>query len=266
MNVFQAFVLGLVQGIGEFLPISSSGFLILVPKLFGWQIQSLAFDAFLHIATLTATIAALWPEVNIMLRALFLQKQQDETSQQWRHLILWIVCAFIPVALFGLIFQHFIEDYFRSEKTVAISLIVWGIVLYIADRRANQKIDSVTRVGLSRAFIIGCAQVIALIPGTSRSGITITAGLFSGLSRESAARFSFLLAIPTVAAAGLFKLGDVIEGGAVIGWVPLVVGFLTATISGFLTVRFLLQFLKRSTFSEFALFRIFIGVFILLLI
>src|SRR3989338_1956569 len=266
MNVFQAFVLGLVQGIGEFLPISSSGFLILVPKLFGWQVQSLAFDAFLHIATLTATIAALWPEVKIMLCALFLPKKQDQTSRQWRNLTLWIACALIPVALFGSVFQHFIEDHFRSEKVVAFSLIVWGIVLYIADRQAKPNTDRVTHVGLRRAFAIGCAQVIALIPGTSRSGITITAGLFLGLSRESAARFSFLLAIPTVAAAGFFKLGDVIEGGTTIGWIPLAVGFLTAAISGFLTVRFLLQFLKRSTFSEFALFRIFIGVLILFLI
>jgi undecaprenyl-diphosphatase len=221
--------------------------------MFGWQVQSLAFDAFLHIATLTATIAALWPEVKMMLKA-------------QRNLALWIACALSPVALLGTIFQDVIESNLRSEKVVAISLIVWGIVLYIADKRAVQKTDSVTHVGLRRAFFIGCAQVIALIPGTSRSGITITAGLFSGLSRETAARFSFLLAIPTVAAAGFFKLGDLIEGGSSIGFAPLLVGFFTATISGFLTVRFLLQFLKRSTFSEFAIFRILVGVLILLLI
>lgn len=266
MNVFQAFILGLVQGVAEFLPISSSGFLILVPKLFGWQVQSLAFDAFLHIATLTATIAALWPEVKMMLKTLFLPKKQDQTSRDWRNLALWIVCAIIPVALLGSLFQDLIENGFRSEKVVAISLIVWGIILYIADKRAVQKTDSVTHVGLRRAFFIGCAQVIALIPGTSRSGITITAGLFSGLSRETAARFSFLLAIPTVAAAGFFKLGDVIDGGSSIALAPLLVGFFTAAISGFLTVRFLLQFLKRSTFSEFAIFRILVGVLILLLI
>src|SRR3989338_9184274 len=132
MNVFQAFVLGLVQGIGEFLPISSSGFLILVPKLFGWQVQSLAFDAFLHIATLTATVTALWPEVKMMLKALILPKKQNENSREWRNLALWIVCAIIPVAVLGLLFQGLIETHFRSERVVALSLIVWGIVLYIA--------------------------------------------------------------------------------------------------------------------------------------
>ncbi|HAU65772.1 TPA: undecaprenyl-diphosphatase UppP [Candidatus Uhrbacteria bacterium] len=266
MTVFQAFVLGLVQGMAEFLPISSSGFLILVPKLFGWQVQSLAFDAFLHIATLTATITALWPEVKMMLKTLFLSKKEDQTSHEWRSLALWIVCALIPVALLGSLFQNFIENNIRSERVVALSLIIWGIVLYIADKRTVQRTGSVTNVGLKRAFLIGCAQVIALIPGTSRSGITITAGLFSGLSRETAARFSFLLAIPTVAAAGFFKLWDVIDGGSFIELAPLLVGFFTAAVSGFLTVRFLLQFLKRSTFSEFAIFRILIGVFILLFI
>ncbi|NQV90224.1 undecaprenyl-diphosphate phosphatase [Candidatus Uhrbacteria bacterium] len=264
MTIFHAIVLGIVQGVTEFLPISSSGFLILIPEFLGWEVQSLAFDAFLHIATLTAVIAALWPEVKAMVGAFFVPVK-DQANLAWRRLALWILYATIPVMGIGFFVQNVLEFEFRSSKVVAWSFIVWGIVLYIADRRAKVSSVPTQEIGLKRALLIGCAQVVALIPGTSRSGITITAGLMSGLSRETAARFSFLLAIPTIAAAGFLKLGTVASGEETIAVLPLIVGFSVACVSAFLTLRFLLVFLKRYSFSEFAIFRVVVGIVILLL-
>ncbi|MBI4435247.1 undecaprenyl-diphosphate phosphatase [Candidatus Uhrbacteria bacterium] len=276
MTVTQAVILGLVQGITEFLPISSSGFLILTPELFGWEVQSLAFDAFLHIATLLAIVAVLWVEVKSMAMAL-LVPAKDESSLAWRRLAMWIVLATVPVLVVGFLFQEVFQIEFRSVEIVAWSFVVWGSVLYIVDRRVkvdpsttqlsrSGQLRAPTHVGLKRALFIGFAQAIAIIPGTSRSGITMTAGLASGLSRETAARFSFLLSIPTIAAAGFLKLGSVARGEETIALLPLVVGFLVATVSAFLTVRFLLKFLQRYTFSEIAVFRVLVGIAILLLL
>lgn len=277
MSLTQAIILGLVQGVTEFLPISSSGFLILIPELFGWEVQSLAFDAFLHIATLTAVVAALWPEVKAMSLSL-LAPTREKNSIQWRGLATWIALATIPVVVVGFLFQEVLGAEFRSVEVVAWSFIVWGVVLYVVDRRVDapskptpasrsERIrGGVNQVGWRRALLIGLAQAIALIPGTSRSGITVTAGLAFGLSRETAARFSFLLAIPTIAAAGFLKLGDVASGQETIELLPLVVGFVVALVSAFLTIRFLLTFLKRYTFSELAIFRVVVGIAILLVL
>lgn len=261
MTIFQAFILGLVQGVAEFLPISSSGFLILIPKFFGWQVQELAFDAFLHLASLAAILIALWPEILKILRGIFLRSG----DRLWARLGMWIVIATIPALAAGYIFEEVIEFQIRTDRVVAWSLIVWGVVLYIADRISRGKQKDVARVGFWRAIAIGCAQTIALIPGTSRSGITITAGLFAGLSRETAARFSFLLAIPVVAAAGFLKLGDVVSGTVGISILPLVIGSLTTFAAAFITIKFLLAFLRKYSFVEISIFRVLVGVMILLL-
>lgn len=273
MTITQAIVLGLVQGITEFLPISSSGFLVLIPELFGWDVQSQAFDAFLHVATLLAIVAALWVEVKAMTLA-FLVPSQEPSSVAWRRLAVWIVVATIPVLVFGFLFQEVFKMEFRSVQMIAWSFIVWGTVLYLVDRRVptqpimSDRTKSVLAplVGLKRALLIGLAQAIAIIPGTSRSGITMTAGLALGLTRETAARFSFLLSIPVIAAAGFFKLGSVVAGEESIELLPLAIGFFVAMVSAFLTVRFLLRFLKRYTFSELAIFRVLVGFAILLLL
>jgi undecaprenyl-diphosphatase len=262
MSVFQALILGLVQGVTEFLPISSSGFLILIPELFGWQVQSLAFDAFVHIATLAAVILALWPEVRSMAMALLLQSSNKQDIL-WRKLSVWILVATIPVVAAGYLLQEVLEIEFRSAQIVAWSFIIWGIVLYFADKYAKKQKDSVQSVGLKRSILIGLAQAIALIPGTSRSGITITAGLFGGLSRETAAKFSFLLGIPTIAAAGFLKLGDVVSGSESMELLPLVVGFIAAALSAFFTVKLLLKLLQKYSFTELAIFRIVLGLLIL---
>jgi undecaprenyl-diphosphatase len=262
MSIFQSFVLGLVQGITEFLPISSSGFLILVPKLFGWQVQDLAFDAFIHLATLTAVVVALRGEVRSILGSFRGPKQPG--NGKWQRLGVWILISTLPVLVIGFLARGLIETSLRSTTVVAWSFIVWGTVLYIADRRARRTKDSVADVNPRHMFLIGLAQAVALIPGTSRSGITITGGLFLGLSRETAARFSFLLALPATAAAGLYKLVAILSGSVSITFAPLLVGFATAFVMALLTINILLAFLKRYSFSELAVFRVLVGFLILL--
>ena len=263
MSILQAITLGLVQGVTEFLPISSSGFLIMIPEIFGWDVQTLAFDAFLHLATLAAVVAALWPEVRSMVVSWFTPKVKE--SSTWRRISIWIVIATIPVVIVGLFASDAIEMNLRSVEVVAWSFIVWGVVLYIVDRLAKENIKKLPSVGWKRSLIIGLAQVIALIPGTSRSGITITAGLASGLSRQQAAKFSFLLAIPTIAAAGFLKMFNVFEGSIILDVLPLIVGTGVAFFTAFLTIKVLLSFLKKYTFSELAVFRIVLGLLLLVL-
>ncbi|MDG1950759.1 MAG: undecaprenyl-diphosphatase UppP [bacterium] len=265
MTLGQAFILGLVQGVTEFLPISSSGFLVLIPELFGWEAQSITFDAFVHIATLAAVVLALWPEVK-QLTGAFIGNTKAKQAPAFRKLGRWILLATIPVMAAGFLMQKVWEVEIRSASVVAWSFIIWGAVLYIADKKAKKSKEEVQHIGWKRSLLIGGAQIIALIPGTSRSGITITAGLFAGLSRETAARFSFLLAIPTIAAAGFFKLGDVVGGNEVVELLPLTVGFFTAAVSAFIVVRVFLDFLKRFSYRELAIFRILLGFLILVVI
>jgi len=265
MTITQAIVLGLVQGITEFLPISSSGFLILVPEVLGWDLQSQAFDAFLHVATLLAIVAALWSEVVAIGKALLIPSEDSE-SRMWRAVATWVLLATLPVLGVGYLVSEFLGIEFRSVEVVAWSFIVWGTVLYVVDRSVKQSKDDIRNIGFNKALLIGLSQAIAIIPGTSRSGITMTAGLAAGLSRVTAAKFSFLLSIPTIAAAGFFKLGQVASGKETVELFPLAVGFFVAMISAFLTAKFLLAFVKNHTFSEFAIFRILVGVAILLLL
>ncbi len=263
MTLFQSFILGIVQGVTEFLPISSSGFLILVPELFGWGVQDLAFDAFIHLATLTAVIVALWSEVRSIMDAF--QNPKKEGSGRWRRLVVWILISTLPVLVIGFLAKDLIETSLRSTTVVAWSFIIWGTVLYAADRRAKRSKGLVTDVKPKHMFLIGLAQAIALIPGTSRSGITITSGLFLGLSRETAARFSFLLALPVTAAVGLYKFLGILSGSVAISFGPLLIGFITAFFTALLTIKVLLEFLKRYSFTEIAVFRVLVGFLILLL-
>lgn len=264
MTITQAIVLGAVQGVTEFLPISSSGFLILISEAFGWNVQSLGFDAFLHVATLIAVVVALWPDIRLLLRSFFVDTNTKD-SRQWQKIALWIVLATIPVVVVGFILQNIFQIEFRSIEIVAWSFIVWGAVLYLSDRFAKQQDKELKKITLRQSLFVGCAQAIALIPGTSRSGITVTAGLLMGQSRELAARFSFLLAIPTIAAAAFLKLEQVAKGTETIELLPLSIGFFVALVTAFLTIKFFLQFLQKYTLAEFAIFRVIVGVAILLL-
>jgi undecaprenyl-diphosphatase len=256
MTYGQAVVLGIVQGLTEFLPISSSGHLILVPRVLGWPDQGLAFDAAMHLGTLAALFAYFRREVRDLL-----------TGVLAPQIGLLVVAASLPALAVGWLLNNWIEVNLRGALVVAISTAFWGLVMWVADRGSRVR-SPVTghpleRVGWSRAMAIGCAQALALIPGTSRSGITITAGLFTGLERSTAARFSFFLGIPVTAAAGAYKaLGLVRHGFGAIEGGPLLVAIVAAFISGWLAVWFLVGYLQRRSLQPFVVYRLILAAII----
>jgi undecaprenyl-diphosphatase len=260
VSYLQAIVLGVVQGLTEFLPVSSSGHLILVPHVFGWPDQGQTFDAVMHIGTLAALIAYFRVElVDLVSGALS------------RRVALILIAATIPAGLAGLLFGKFIETTLRSPFLIAAATAFWGIVMWIADRSAREARgtyrEPLEAVGLRQGLTVGCAQALALIPGTSRSGVTITAGLFSGLDRATAARYSFLLGIPITAAAGGYKLLHVVRAGVPTGeGGPLLVAVLAAFLSGWLAVWFLVGYLRRRSLVPFVIYRLLLAAIILLAI
>ena len=260
MSYLQAVVLGIVQGLTEFLPVSSSGHLILVPHVFGWPDQGQAFDAVMHIGTLAALVAYFRVELVDLV-----------TGALSRRLALILIAATIPAGLAGLLFGKVIETTLRSPLLIAAATAFWGVVMWLADRGARAggapRGDPLERVGFPQGLTVGCAQALALIPGTSRSGITITAGLASGMDRATAARYSFLLGIPITAAAGGYKLLHVMRAGVPAGEAgPLVVAVLAAFLSGWLAVWFLVGYLRRRSLRPFVIYRLLLAAAILLAI
>lgn len=265
MDWIEVIVLGVVQGITEFLPISSSGHLILVPELFGWAPRGIAFDTMVHLATLVAVLVVFWEEVWKMVRGVVGVKSEKEYGR-----LGWMIAvSTIPVVAFGLLFDDWIETTLRAPEVVAASLIGWGVMLGAADlwsRKRKAKASSDTSVGWSQAVSIGVAQMLALIPGTSRSGITMTAGLFAGLDRKTAARFSFLLSIPAVTGATVFVFAQAIQEGVNLLAPDLLLGFFVAMLSGILAIRFLLKLIEQWSFLPYAVYRIVLGIIILALL
>lgn len=260
MSILQAIILGIVQGITEFLPISSSGHLIAFPQIFGWEAHGYDFDVMIHVATLLAIIVVMWDDVRGILKGLF-SKKSEEGVLGWK-----IAVATIPAVIVGLIIAGSYIDTIRTVQIVAVNLIVWGVVLWAADYysvRVKAIIKSVEKTSWKKAIIIGVAQAIALIPGSSRSGLTISAGLFAGMNREVAARFSFLIAIPAIAGAGVLAGIDLIENGFITPIVPLVVGFITAFLFGILAIKFLFKLIQVTNYKWFAFYRIILGVILL---
>ena len=258
MSYLQAVVLGIVQGLTEFLPVSSSGHLILVPHIFGWPDQGQAFDAVMHIGTLAALVAYFRVELAELV-----------TGTLSRRVAFLFLAATIPGGLAGLLFGKVIETELRSPLLIAATTAFWGVVMWIADRiaRAAPRLDRdpLECVGWNRGMIVGLAQALALIPGTSRSGITITAGLFSGLDRATAARFAFLLGIPITAAAGGYKLLHVLKVGVPPGdGGPLVAAVLAAFVSGWIAVWFLVGYLRRGSLTPFVIYRLLLAAAIVL--
>ena len=249
MTYAQALVLGFVQGLTEFLPISSSGHLILVPHLFGWPDQGLTFDAVMHLGTVAALLAYFRTELLAMV-----------SGAMSRRVLVLIVAATIPAGVIGIAFGRLVEAHLRAPIVIAAATALWAIVMWIADRRSRASLDqgeALERVTWSQALGVGVAQALALIPGTSRSGITITAGLMGGLDRATAARFSFLLGIPITAAAGALKGMQVLKVGVPAADVgPLVAGLVAAFVSGWFAVWFLVSYLKRRSLLPFVVYRL----------
>ncbi len=264
MELLQAILLGLIQGLTEFLPVSSSGHLILVPHLLGLEDQGLAMDAILHLATVLAIIIYFRRDLSKLLISLFANKKGDP----YRSLAWSIVAASFPAGLAGLFLGDWIESNLRDSTFVAGNLMFWSIIFLVADRNSTKKeaeSDELVHLGWRKVLLIGFAQAIALLPGTSRSGITITAGLFSNLSQPAAARFSFLLGTPIILAAGLHKSVSVLgDASHEFLFTPFqfFMGFLVAFVVGYLSIKWLLAIVSRVGLLPFIIYRVLLAGFI----
>ena len=265
MTTIQSLTLGITQGLTEFLPISSSGHLILIPKLFHWPLQTLGFDAALHLGTLFAVLFYFRSDLRRLMIAVFARK--NPSYREDRRLALAIILGIIPAGTAGALANDIIETRFRALEVVGANLIIFGILLIAADffAKRNEQKSANSGVGTMRALIIGCAQIFSLIPGASRSGVTITAGIFSGLSRANAARFSFLMSIPLIAAAGAFKLRDIFGSGDIsVEILPLSIGFVSSALVGLIAIEILMKTLSRFGLAIYGIYRIIAGSLILL--
>lgn len=258
MDIIQAIILALVQGLTEFLPISSSAHLILVPVLTGWQDQGLAFDVAVHFGTLAAVVAYFRQELSGMARAwgssLVTRNPDDEALLAWAVLL-----GTIPLGLSGLLFHDYVETYLRSPLVIATTTIVFGLLLGYADKVGPQT-RCEYRLDAGRVAVIALSQVLALIPGTSRSGITITAGLLVGLDRKASARFSFLLSVPAIAMAALYETVNLIEAAEPAPWTALTVGIGLSAISAYVCIHYFLKLLDRIGMLPFVVYRLILGV------
>ena len=266
MNSFEALILGFLQGLTEFLPVSSSGHLIVFPKLFGWTDQGLTFDVFLHLGTLAAVVWYFRKEWQKLTKSVIFWK--DPSLIKERKLTGLILVGILPALVLGGIFEGFIATSLRLPLVVGINLIFWGLILGIADRLVKKNknlIEQEADISPKKAFLIGLFQAVSLIPGGSRSGLSITGGLFCGLKREAAVRFSFLMATPLILGAGLFEGIKAFSLGInSIGWLPLGIGFASAFFSGFLAIRFLVFLARRADFLPFVIYRLVLGILILI--
>ena len=263
MTVFQAIVLGVLQGLAEFLPISSSAHLALAPWVFGWQDPGLAFDVALHLGTLVAVLWYFRREWIALGRAAIqvVRRRSASTPEEWRAVFL--VVGTIPGAIAGLLLENVAETTFRTPILIAVMLMIMGVILWAADRYAAAD-RPLNAMGLREALLVGVAQAFALVPGVSRSGATMTAARLLRFDRQSAAVFSFLLSMPITAAAAFAKVPDALAAGGFSA--PLVAGVLAAALSSWLAIAVLLRYLARHSFGIFALYRLALGVFILVLV
>jgi undecaprenyl-diphosphatase len=281
-------VLGIVQGLTEPLPVSSSAHLVLIPWLLGWPGHSLTFDVALHMGTLAALLVFFWRDILLLLRAWLPERprpvalgivpgaaaaagSEAETppapaaTERWRlrRLGVGIVAGCIPAALFGVLFADQIEDSLRSPVLIAALLIAGAVILAAADRVGAKRLE-LADVGIAQALVVGLAQALALAPGVSRSGITLAAALFLGMTREAGARFAFLLGIPITAGAGVFQLRDLLRTG-----IPrdeqaaFFLGIFSSLVVGILAIRFLLEYVRRHSLDVFVVYRIVLAILVL---
>ncbi|MEX0607177.1 MAG: undecaprenyl-diphosphate phosphatase [Halofilum sp. (in: g-proteobacteria)] len=261
MDWLQVIALAIVQGLTEFLPISSSAHLILLPVLTGWTDQGLAFDVAVHVGSLAAVIGYFRAEVVRLIRGGAAPLAGRPAGPDGR--LAWlIVLATIPVCIVGLAFADPIETYLRTPTVIAWASIVFGIVLWLADRH-GPRVREEGSLGWRGALGVGLAQVLALIPGTSRSGITITAGLAIGLDRRAASRFAFLLAIPVIALSGLYQTAQLITASAPVPWGTLLAATALSGLSAWLCIHLFLRFIERVGMTPFVIYRVALGVVLL---
>lgn len=266
MPVSQAIILAIVQGFTEFLPISSSAHLFLIPWLLGWKDQGLDFDIALHLGTLIAVLVYFFRDwLQVVGQALGQRWGDDEELSQAPRLLWYLALASLPAGVVGLLFKDQIETKLRSPFVMGTTMIGIGILLYWAEKVGPQKrhIGQMTPLD---TFLVGCSQALALVPGTSRSGITITTGLFRGLTRSAAARFSFLLSTPIVAASGFKALYDLRKHGLSEGMLtPFLVGIGVSAVTGIIVIAFFLNYLRRRSLNIFVAYRIVFGIIVIAL-
>ena len=260
MTIFQALVLGIVQGLTEFLPVSSSAHLALTPWLFGWQDPGLAFDVALHFGTLITVLWYFRKEWIALIQATVRIIRTRRLEGPHDRRVLYLILATIPGAIGGLLLEKKAETAFRAPSLIAVNLIVMGVVLWLVDRisRQEKNLDAMTA---KEAVTIGLAQVLALLPGVSRSGATISAGRALKFDREAAAVFSFLMSMPIIAAAVVLKGPDALQSNGLTA--EIVVGVAAAAISSWLAIAVLLRYVSRNSYGIFGLYRIIAGLFIL---
>jgi undecaprenyl-diphosphatase len=260
MTVFQAIVLGVLQGLAEFLPISSSAHLSLAPVLFGWKDPGLAFDVALHLGTLAAVLWYFRRDWAALTRAAFSIVGRRAVTTDEERRVVFLIVATIPGAIGGLLLEDLAETVFRAPALTAVMLIVAGIILWAADRFASHD-RPLGSMRVLDALLIGLAQVCALVPGVSRSGSTMIAGRLLRFDRPSAAVFSFLMSMPITAAAAVLKVPEAVREGGISA--PLVAGILASGISGWLAISVLLRYLARHSFGVFAVYRLILGLVVL---
>jgi len=263
MDAIHTLMLALLQGLTEFLPISSSAHLILMPRLLGWPDQGLAFDVAVHVGTLTAVVAYFRHDITRLLLAWLQSCVQRRLSGDAR-LAWFVLLGTLPAALAGLLLHHLVETWLRSPLVIALATIGFGLLLWAADRFGRQQ-RSETGLQLVDAVWIGLAQAVALIPGTSRSGITMTAGLALGLTRSAAARFSFLLSVPVIILAGGYEALQLLQQAGPVAWDTLLLGTAVAAVSAYLCIHLFLCLIERIGMLPFVVYRLLLGCVLLYL-
>ncbi len=279
-TLIQSTILAIIQGLTEFLPISSSAHLILPSQLLGWQDQGLAFDVAVHVGSLMAVLVYFRQEILRLLLA-WLQSiaalvakrapasgSPDDAgveSEQYAKLAWCLLLASIPAAVAGFLGRSYVEEFARDFRVIAITSICFGLLLWWADARVRQQ-NSLGSISWQQALWIGIAQALAIIPGTSRSGVTMTAALFLGFTREAAARFSFLLAVPVIAGSGLLQSVDLFSQGATSGqWGLFAYAAIVSALCAFLCIHFFLQLITRIGYLPFVVYRVLLGVLLLVI-
>ncbi|MBO5839854.1 MAG: undecaprenyl-diphosphatase UppP [Methanobrevibacter sp.] len=268
MDIIQAIIIGLVQGLTEFLPVSSSAHLIFAQQALGVADVGLAFDVLLHVGTLVAVIVYFFNDIVNMIKGFLLSlvdlkdgNFMGELKKDPYKKLAWLtILATIPIGIVGVLFNDIVESMFQGLTVPAFLLLITGCLLYLSQRMNSGRID-VRNITLKEALIMGCGQALAILPGLSRSGTTIAAGLFAGLDKEFAAKFSFILSIPAILGAAVFQLKDLTGGSIEIG--ACIAGFVVAAISGYLAISFLLKIVREKSLDIFAYYCWIVGIIVL---
>jgi undecaprenyl-diphosphatase len=265
-DIIKAIVLGIVQGLTEFLPISSTAHLKIVPSLFGWEDPGAAFSAVIQIGTMLAVIIYFLKDLVRIYKKVITNLFEKKFITDIDSKLGWyIIIGTIPIIIFGLALEKLIENEFRSLYVISFSLIFFAIILALAEKFSKKNLD-MSELSLPKALIVGIAQAFALIPGASRSGVTITGGLFAGLNRETAARFSFLLSVPAVLLSGVYEFYKILPELNQQGIVSLVIATAFSFLSGILAIELLLRYLRTHSTYVFIWYRIILGILLLVLI